>query len=84
MGRAARVVESAAAAMPMMCGVLRPVIILPAGAGQWQAERLRAVLLHELLHVRRRDLAAQAVAQAACCLYWFHPLAWIAGRQLRL
>ena len=41
------------------------------------------MLLHELVHVRRLDLLAQAVAQAACCLFWFHPLAWLALRQLR-
>jgi TonB family protein len=35
------------------------------------------------VHVRRLDLLSQAVAQAACCLYWFHPLAWVALRQLR-
>jgi TonB family protein len=77
------VLESAAAPMPMMWGILRPVIVLPAGAGEWQPERLHAVLLHELVHVQRRDLWAQAMAQAACCLYWFHPLAWLAARQLR-
>jgi hypothetical protein len=33
--------------------------------------------------VRRHDLLAQMAAQAACCLYWFHPLVWLAVRQLR-
>jgi TonB family protein len=39
--------------------------------------------MHELVHVRRHDLVAQLAAQAACCLYWFHPLVWLAARQLR-
>jgi len=81
--RAVRVVESPAAPMPMMWGILRPVVVLPPGAGRWQAERLRTVLLHELVHVQRCDLLAQAIGQAACSLYWFHPFAWIAARQLR-
>jgi len=57
--------------------------VLPTGASQWPADRLETVLLHELMHVARRDLLAQTIAQAACSLYWFHPLAWVALRQLR-
>ena len=83
-GRRVRVVESPVAPLPMMWGILRPVVVLPAGAASWSAARLEAVLLHELVHVHRLDLVAQTIGQAACCLYWFHPLAWIAARQLRL
>jgi len=64
--------------MPLAWGILRPLILLPASAAAWPAERLRSVLLHETMHHRRRDLLAQAVAQVACCAYWFHPLAWLA------
>ena len=78
-----QVLESEAAPMPLTWGVLRPVVLLPKGAGEWPEGRLHAVLLHELIHVRRRDLLAQAVAQAACCFYWFHPLAWLGWRQQR-
>jgi TonB family protein len=42
------------------------------------ARRLRSLLQHEPMHHERRDLLAQAIAQAACCLFWFHPLAWMA------
>jgi TonB family protein len=56
--------------------------VLPSAALEWPEPRLRSVLLHERMHHRRRDLPAQIVAQAACCLFWFHPLAWLAlGRQ---
>ncbi len=75
--------ETPLAPVPMTWGIFRPVILLPAGAAAWPAARRRVVLLHELTHVRRRDLLAQTVAQAACCLYWFHPLAWLALRELR-
>ncbi|SPE39621.1 TonB family protein [Candidatus Sulfopaludibacter sp. SbA3] len=82
-GRRVRVLASAAAPMPMTWGLVRPVVVLPSGTEGWSAARLHAVLLHELVHVRRLDLLAQGLGQAACCLYWFHPLAWIAARQLR-
>jgi TonB family protein len=81
--RRVRVLESADAPMPLTWGILRPVVLLPEGAREWPPARLRSVLLHELVHVERLDLLAQAIAQAACCLYWFHPLAWMAARQLR-
>jgi TonB family protein len=75
--------ESDRATMPMAWGLLRPVILLPKHARQWSLERARIVLSHELAHVRRRDCLTQLLAQVACGLYWFHPLAWLAARQLR-
>jgi len=81
--RKVRVIESPQAPVPLVWGILRPVIVLPTASRHWPAERLRTVLLHELIHVQRRDLLAHVVAQVACCLYWFHPLAWIAARELR-
>lgn len=83
LGIQAQAVESAAAPMPLTWGIRRPVVVLPPGAFTWPLDRLETVLLHELMHVARRDLLAQAIAQTACSLYWFHPLAWAALRQLR-
>lgn len=82
-GQSVRVLESDRAFTALALGVWRPRVILPPAAREWPVEQLRAALLHELMHVERRDLLAQTIAQAACCLYWFHPLAWVAARQLR-
>ena len=68
---------------PLATGVFRAVILLPAAAGAWTADRRRAVLLHELAHIKRADCRVQLVAQIACAIYWFHPLVWIAAARLR-
>jgi beta-lactamase regulating signal transducer with metallopeptidase domain len=71
------------ALVPMTWGWLRPVVLLPAGADSWPAVRRRDVLAHELAHIHRRDFLTQTLAQLACAVYWFNPLAWTAARRLR-
>ena len=39
------------------------------------------VLLHELAHVRRGDVATHLMARVALSLYWWNPLAWTAWRE---
>ncbi len=78
------VLHSPAVAAPMTCGLSRPVILLPSAARTWPQAVLRDVLLHELAHARRRDVWALLLANVVCCLYWFHPLVWMAARRLRI
>jgi beta-lactamase regulating signal transducer with metallopeptidase domain/Leucine-rich repeat (LRR) protein len=74
---------------PLVFGVLRPTIVLPAAAlqstdGQSSADLdLEPVLAHELVHVRRGDTAASVLQTAAQVTWWFHPLVWWANREVR-
>ncbi len=70
--------------MPMVWGLFRPVLLLPVAAGRWSQNRLEAVILHELAHVRRRDALTQLLAEITRALYWFNPLVWMAARRLYL
>jgi beta-lactamase regulating signal transducer with metallopeptidase domain len=63
---------------PLIWGLLRPIVLLPASAKQWREERLEMVLLHELLHAARFDHTMMVASQLVRCLYWANPLAWIA------
>lgn len=70
--------------VPLAFGILQPKILLPESALRWSQERLRVVLLHETAHLQRLDPAAQLITLVACCVYWFHPLAWRVARHLAL
>lgn len=78
--RRARVVDGVA--MPLVFGVVRPVVLLPADFESWTLGEQRATLLHELTHVRRRDTVGQLLAVATKAIYWCHPSIWFLNRQL--
>jgi beta-lactamase regulating signal transducer with metallopeptidase domain len=69
---------------PAVCGLFRPVILLPQSLVQkLPPAQLRAVLLHELTHLKRGDVwmnCAQALVQI---VYWWHPLLWLANARIR-
>ncbi|MCU1292973.1 MAG: TonB family protein [Bryobacterales bacterium] len=69
--------------LPLTCGLWRRRILLPATAKDWTPSRLYAVLLHEIAHVRRRDVAAQVAAHLVAAMWWFQPLVWMVRRSLR-
>ena len=58
-----------------------PTVLLPVAAREWDELTLRAVLLHELGHIKRGDLWTQLVYQLLGILMWWNPLYWVAARQ---
>ena len=69
---------------PAVCGLFRPVILLPCAlAEQLPPDQLRAVLVHELVHLRRGDLWLSFVQTLLQILYWWHPLLWPANARIR-
>ena len=79
--RPVEVLATKPGSMPVAFGMRRAVILMPADASAWSAEKRRVVLLHELAHVRRGDAATHLLARAAVDLYWWNPLAWTAWRE---
>lgn len=78
--RDVRLLVSKAAGTPMTGGIRKAVILLPASSATWEPERRTVVLMHEMVHVRRRDALRQLLSGIVLSLYWFHPLSWIASR----
>jgi beta-lactamase regulating signal transducer with metallopeptidase domain len=69
---------------PAVYGLLRPVILLPrALAAKLSVRQLRAVLLHEAVHVRRGDVWANCAQTLLQIAYWWHPLLWLANARMR-
>jgi bla regulator protein BlaR1 len=66
-----------------VCGLFRPVLLLPAGIATHLSDaQLEAILAHELGHLRRRDNLAAAVQMVVETLFWFHPLVWWIGARM--
>jgi Tol biopolymer transport system component/beta-lactamase regulating signal transducer with metallopeptidase domain len=64
---------------PFVCGLLHPVLVLPRGLmAELDPDHWREVLLHELGHLKRRDLWWGWVPALARIVYFFHPVAhWV-------
>ena len=67
----------------LVWGLWRSTLLVPRLAARWPADRIAAVVEHELAHVRRRDWLSQVAAEIVRALYWFNPLVWLACRRLR-
>lgn len=67
---------------PMTWGVWRPRLLLPVEAADWSRERKLNALMHEFVHVRRRDAWHDVLSALFVALFWFHPLAWMLRQQL--
>ena len=68
---------------PGVIGVLRPVIVWPAGlSDRLTDEEMEAVLSHEVAHVTRHDNLYARVQMAVETLFWFYPLTWWLGTRI--
>ncbi len=68
---------------PYVVGGWRPTIVIPAALVAEPA-LLRAALLHELAHLRRRDTVGRAFQLVACAAFFWWPVALFASRRLEL
>ncbi|MDD5327626.1 MAG: M56 family metallopeptidase [Phycisphaerae bacterium] len=75
---------SANTASPAVCGLLRPVVLVPQNlAPTLGSSRLRPVLLHELAHIRRGDLWINLAQTILQIIYFYNPLLWLANTVIR-
>ena len=83
-GRRVTVRQNPYVRAPLLCGLIRPRILLPERREEnlGQGEGLEYILRHELVHVRRWDLLWKRLAVLGTALHWFNPVLWLYGREL--
>jgi TonB family protein len=68
---------------PGVWRIFRPVIVLPENISDHLSEReLESVIMHELIHIERRDNLTATLQMILCAVFWFHPLVWMIDRKM--
>ena len=69
---------------PAVCGFFRPIILIPAAVvGKLSPEGLRAILIHELAHIKRGDLWVNFIQTFLQVIYFYNPFVWFANSVIR-
>lgn len=62
---------------PMVWGIFHPRILLPERLLQTLTqEELSFILLHEIAHIKRKDLSLNLIGMIIQGIYWFNPVIW--------
>jgi beta-lactamase regulating signal transducer with metallopeptidase domain len=68
---------------PGVWRIFRPAIVLPESmSAQLSDPELESVLMHEVIHIQRRDNLVASLQMILCSIFWFHPLIWIIDRKM--
>ncbi|HWB12620.1 MAG TPA: M56 family metallopeptidase [Pirellulales bacterium] len=71
--------------VPVVVGILHPVILLPAALASGLApNQLEALIAHELAHLRRCDPVVNLLQHLVEAAIFFHPAVWYVGRRIRV
>ena len=79
-----QVIETAAVNVPCIFGIISPKLLFPAAAAAHLTPlQSRCVVMHELCHLRRRDVWLNWLTTTLQILHWFNPLVWLASSRFR-
>ena len=82
--RVVRLLESAEMLAPMLTGILKPIVLLPARVVTGlSAAEIEAILAHELAHLVRHDAWSNLAQVVIETLFFYHPAVWWIGRCAR-
>jgi TonB family protein len=84
LGTGAAIRHTTLVAQPVTFGLRQPLVLLPDRLRHESIEIRRAVVGHELVHVKRRDWTWLVLEEVAVSLFWFHPAVWWLVSQVQL
>ncbi len=74
-----RVTESKYARIPFIYGYFNPIIIFPLGFFEAvDDEKLFYIIMHELSHIKRKDVLINYIWLVAKAIHWFNPFIYLA------
>lgn len=68
---------------PCIYGIIKPKIYLPECVLKLDESMLSHILLHKLIHYKRKDLYINVLSWITLLLHWFNPLVWIATKKMK-
>ena len=69
---------------PAVCGLFRPTILVPSAVlEKLSVDDLRAVLIHEVAHIKRGDLWLHSAQTLLQIVYFYNPFVWLANARVR-
>ncbi len=84
LGVSARYFEHGDEAGPATFGLVHATVMLPKRFAALDVSTQRAIVCHELLHVKRRDVGMAALEELLFALLWFHPWVWVLRSHIRI
>ncbi len=73
-----KIYQTSQAHSPFVTGLIKPKIYLPSNFDQlFTTTEKIMILIHELTHVKRKDLFIQLLAEGIRSIYWFNPLVYL-------
>lgn len=79
------VAESASITAPVVAGFLKPVVLLPLGfASGLTTAQLEAILVHELMHIKRKDYIINIIQTIIESIFFFNPFVWSISSLIRI
>ncbi|MDD3655060.1 MAG: M56 family metallopeptidase, partial [Desulfotomaculaceae bacterium] len=69
--------------LPFVFGFFKPEIVIPAAVAEHMDEKgLKAILTHEMMHIKGQDHVIRLIILIVQSIHWFNPVLWFSFSQM--